>query len=88
MIDYTAERIKAIQVEIDNLNPPEEWAKLYKQIKGIKLFFSEYSWDELIRDVTLGLGWVQQWRENPKFKQYYKLMDQLDQLNILARKED
>jgi hypothetical protein len=84
MINYSQQRYEATQKLIDDLHPLPDWNKKYLQLKGIKGFFDEYTWDQLLADAELELEWVKEWRANEDFKRYYKLMETLDQLKPLV----
>jgi hypothetical protein len=79
MINYTDERIKSINQKINALNIKEGWDRIYMQLKGIKGFWNELSWDEILIECP-ELEWVKPIRADETFRAYYKLKTDLDEL--------
>jgi len=52
-------------------------------LKGIKGFWEEYTWDEIITMLEPELDWIPPLRGTPEFKQFYNLMSDLDKLEAL-----
>ena len=88
MINYGKVRMEAIQKKIDELKakqtsiPSDKWDRLYMQLKGIKGYWNELTWDEILIECP-ELEWVKPIRADETFKQFYKLMGDLDQLKQL-----
>jgi hypothetical protein len=85
MINYADERIKAINQKISALDVKEGWDRVYLQLKGIKGFWNELSWDEILIECP-ELEWVKEVRTNEVFRMYYKLKTDLEQLQSLEVK--
>ena len=79
MINYADERIKSINQKIAELKVKEGWDRIYMQLKGIKGFWNELSWDEILIECP-ELSWVIPIRSDPVFREYYKLKTDLDEL--------
>jgi len=62
-----------------NLN---DWDRTYLQLKGIKGFWNELTWDEILIECP-ELEWVKPIRADETFREFYKLKTDLDQLEQL-----
>jgi len=85
MINYAEERIKAINQKINALEVKEGWDRVYLQLKGIKGFWNNLSWGEILVECP-ELSWVTELRSDETFREFYKLKTDLDQLESLGVK--
>ena len=79
MINYADERIKAINQKINVLEVKEGWDRVYLQLKGIKGFWNNLSWSEILVECP-ELSWVTELRSDETFREFYKLKTDLDEL--------
>jgi hypothetical protein len=85
MINYTDERIKSINQKIAELKvkecilPPDKWDRTYLQLKGIKGFWNELGWNEILIECP-ELSWITEIRSDETFRSFYKLKTDLDEL--------
>jgi hypothetical protein len=92
VINYADKRIEVINQKIQGLKSkgcavlplvggttPDEWDATFMQLKGIKGFFDDMSWDEIIKEFP-ELDWVTNIRSDPTFREYYKLKTDLEEL--------
>jgi hypothetical protein len=84
-MNLAEERIKAINQKISLLNPEPEWNKNYLILKGIKGYWDEYTWDEIIEMLKPELDWIIPIRSHVEFKKFYNLMSDLDKLKELVK---
>ncbi len=63
---------------------PDKFYTTYLQIKGIKGLLDD-EWDNILKDYP-ELEWVKGARADPVFREYYKLMGDLEQLKQLEVK--
>jgi len=61
---------------------PDKWDRTYMQLKGIKGFWNELDWDQILIECP-ELDWVKGIRADPTFREFYKLKGDLDQLEQL-----
>ena len=85
MINYADERIKAINQKITVLEVKEGWDRVYLQLKGIKGFWNNLSWSEILVECP-ELSWVTELRSDETFREFYKLKTDLEQLESLEVK--
>jgi len=85
MINYADERIKAINQKINVLEVKEGWDRVYLQLKGIKGFWNNLSWSEILVECP-ELSWVTELRSDETFREFYKLKTDLEQLESLEVK--
>lgn len=88
-VNISSERIKIINKKIAGLKengqshiPPREWDRLYMQLKGIKGFWDDLTWDQILIECP-ELEWVKPIRADETFREYYKLKTDLDELMSL-----
>ena len=87
MINYADERIKAINQKINVLEVKEGWDRVYLRLKGIKGFWNNLSWSEILVECP-ELSWVTELRSDETFREFYKLKTDLDELeSLITRKE-
>jgi len=91
MINYSTQRIDSIKQKIAELKvkecilPPDKWDRTYLQLKGIKGFWNELGWDEILKEYP-ELFWVKEIRADETFREFYKLKTDLEQLESLEVK--
>jgi len=71
---YEAKHKQALELQED------EWDIYYLKLKGTKGFWDEYEWDELIEMLKPELDWVKPIRANEKFRKYYFIRKEMDEL--------
>jgi len=90
-INYANERKKMMYKRIAKLKmqqcivKPERWDKIYMQLKGIKGFWDELTWDQILEEFP-ELFWVKEVREDETFRAFYKIKTDLEQLESLEVK--
>jgi len=62
--------------------PPDKWDIMFMQLRGIKGFWDEYTWDEILL-MCPELEWVKGVRADETFKQVYKVLVEIEQLEKL-----
>ena len=88
-VNISNERIRIISKKIAGLKengqshiPSRDWDRLYMQLKGIKGFWNELDWDQILIECP-ELEWVKAVRADAAFKEFYKLKTDLDELMSL-----
>jgi len=82
------ERIDALKVKSDGSIPINLWDKYFLMLKGIKGFWDLDSWDLIEQEIMATdepsiAQLIRNLRSNPVFKEFYKLMLDLDELKKL-----
>lgn len=61
---------------------PDKWDHTFMQLRGIKGFWEEYNWDEILL-MCPELEWIKEVRADETFKQVYKVLVEIEQLERL-----
>lgn len=75
------QKIQALKVK-ECILTPDKWDRVFLQLKGIKGFWNELSWDEILIECP-ELEWVKGIRADETFRSFYKLKTDLGQLESL-----
>jgi len=90
---------EALSIQVEKINqllrdtkeaaskvPLADWEQTYRQLRGIKGMWDTggtVSWETVEKET--GAEWIKIARNDPKFKEYYKLRREADRLEVLCK---